>query len=146
MNYGFLDDYFDINYRRESQTSFLINITTAIAILLCCLGLFGLALFSIQRKIKEIGVRKVNGAKAFEIIAMVNKEFVTLVLTSFLIAIPVSSFFIFKWLDNFAIKTSFPWWSVLLTGISALGIALLTVSWQSWQAARLNPVKALRYE
>jgi putative ABC transport system permease protein len=146
MDYSFLDQQFEANYRSETQTATLISIMTFVAVLLCCLGLFGLALFSINRRTKEIGVRKVNGAKTFEIIFLVNKEFVIWILTAFVIAVPISSYFLMKWLENFAVKATFPWWAVLLTGIIAMAIALLTVSWQTWRAASRNPVESLRYE
>jgi putative ABC transport system permease protein len=146
MDYYFLDEQFNTNYAKETHIGFLINVMTLIAIFLCCMGLYGLALFNINSRIKEIGVRKVNGAKTFEIISLINKDFIIWILSAYLIAIPVSSYFILNWLDNFAQKTSFPWWTVLLTGVIAVGVALLTVSWQSFRAAARNPVKSLRYE
>jgi len=97
-------------------------------------------------KTKEIGIRRINGAKVSEIMRMLNKEFIIGVLLAFLIAVPVSIFIINKWIENFAYKTSMSWWIFGLAGIMALGIALLTVSWQSWRAATRNPVEALRYE
>jgi putative ABC transport system permease protein len=146
MSSFFLDELFDSTYQTEIQTTVLVNIMTVIAALLCCLGLFGLALFNINARIKEIGVRKINGARSFEIMFDINKEFITWILLSIVIAVPISSWFIMKWLNNFAVKTPFPWWAVLLTGITAMGIGFLTVSWHSWRAATRNPVEALRYE
>jgi putative ABC transport system permease protein len=99
-----------------------------------------------ERRTKEIGLRKVNGAKVAEVIFLLNKDFVKWVSIAFLIAIPIAWFIMHKWLENFAYKTGLSWWIFLLSGVLALGIALLTVSLQSWRAARRNPVEALRYE
>ena len=94
----------------------------------------------------KIEIRNVNGAKDFEILSMLNRNFVKSVLTSFVIATPILCYATNKWLESFAYKTSLSWWIFALAGIFALGIALLTVSWQSWKAATRNPVEALRYE
>jgi putative ABC transport system permease protein len=110
------------------------------------MGLLSLAIFTTKRRIKEIGIRKVNGAKVSEVMAMLNKDFVRWVIIAFLIATPVSWYAMNKWLESFAYKTELSWWIFALAGILALGIALLTVSWQSWKAATRNPVEALRYE
>jgi putative ABC transport system permease protein len=95
---------------------------------------------------KEIGVRKVNGATIGEVLRLLNKEFVIGVAIAFAIAAPVAYYAMHKWLENFAYKTELSWWIFALAGLLALGIALLTVSWQSWKAATRNPVEALRYE
>ena len=110
------------------------------------MGLFGLAAFFSERRTKEIGIRKVNGAVVAEILKMLNSEFIKWVVMSFIIAMPVSWYAMHKWLQTFAYKTELSWWIFALAGITALGIALLTVSWQSWRAATRNPVEALRYE
>jgi putative ABC transport system permease protein len=99
-----------------------------------------------ERRTKEIGLRKVNGAKVAEVIILLNKDFVKWVSIAFLIAIPIAWFIMHKWLENFAYKTGLSWWIFVLAGVIALVIALLTVSWQSWRAATRNPVEALRYE
>ncbi|HUX96646.1 MAG TPA: FtsX-like permease family protein [Bacteroidales bacterium] len=91
-------------------------------------------------------MRKLNGAKTGEVLYMLNKEFIMLVTISYLIATPIAWYSIHKWLQSFAYKTDLSWWIFALAGIIALGIALLTVSWQSWRAATKNPVEALRYE
>jgi len=127
----------------------LKNITIAfsiLAILISVLGILGMTVFSIDRKIKEIGIRKVNGATVSEILAMLNKDFVKWVAIAFVIATPIAYYAMHKWLENFAYKTELSWWIFALAGLLALGIALLTVSWQSWKAATRNPVEALRYE
>jgi putative ABC transport system permease protein len=110
------------------------------------MGLFGLAAFFSERRTKEIGIRKVNGAVVAEILKMLNSEFIKWVVMSFIISTPVSWYAMHKWLQTFAYKTELSWWIFILAGISALAIALLTVSWQSWRAATRNPVEALRYE
>jgi len=117
-----------------------------IAIIIACLGLFGLVLNSTQQRSKEIGIRKINGAKISEVLMMLNKDFVKWVVIAFVIATPIAWYAMHKWLENFAYKTSLSWWIFALAGLLALGIALLTVSWQSWRAATRNPVEALRYE
>jgi putative ABC transport system permease protein len=99
-----------------------------------------------ESRTKEIGVRKVNGAKVSEILTMLNKDFVKWVAIAFVIATPTAYYAMNKWLENFAYKTVLSWWIFALAGLAALGIALLTVSWQSWKAATRNPVEALRYE
>ena len=133
-------------YKSEFLQAKLLSVFTIIALLICSMGLFGLALIVTRQRIKEIGVRKVNGAKELEILTMLNRDFVKWVVIAFVIATPVAYFTMSKWLENFAYKTSLSWWIFALAGLLALGIALLTVSFQSWKAARGNPVEALRYE
>jgi putative ABC transport system permease protein len=105
-----------------------------------------MALFSARQRTKEIGIRKVNGAKAAEITIMLNKDTVKWIAIAFLIAIPSARFVMHRWLENFAYKTELSWWVFILAGLLTLAIALLTVSWQSWKAATRNPVESLRYE
>jgi putative ABC transport system permease protein len=133
-------------YKSELLQAKLLSVFTIIALFICSMGLFGLALIITQQRTKEIGVRKVNGAKVSEILTMLNKDFVIWVAIAFVLACPVAWFAMNKWLENFAYKTSLNWWIFALAGLLALGIALLTVSWQSWRAATRNPVEALRYE
>jgi putative ABC transport system permease protein len=116
------------------------------SILIACLGFFALAAFLSETRIKEIGIRKVNGARVFEILTLLNKDFIKWVIIAFVIATPIAYYALNKWLENFAYKTNLSWWIFALAGVLALGIALLTVSWQSWRAATRNPVEALRYE
>ncbi len=103
-------------------------------------------LITIQQRTKEIGIRKVNGAQISEVLMMLNKDFVKWVAIAFVIATPIAWYAMHKWLENFAYKTELSWWIFALAGLIALGISLLTVSWQSWKAATRNPVEALRYE
>ena len=146
FNYAFLDDKLESQYKAEQRQGSLFSFFTAIAIVLAVLGLFGLASFVAEQRTKEIGVRKVNGAKIREILAMLNIDFVMWVIIAFIIASPFAWFAMNKWLENFAYKTEISWWIFALSGVIALVIALITVSWQSWRAASRNPVEALRYE
>ncbi len=146
FDYFFLDKTFDAQYKVETRLGKLISILTLTAILIACMGLLGLVSFNTIQRIKEIGIRKVNGAKVSEILTMLNKDFVKWVVIAFVIATPVAYYAMNKWLENFAYKTNLSWWIFALAGLLALGIALLTVSFQSWKAATRNPVEALRYE
>ncbi len=133
-------------YRSDQQTFDLFSLFASVAIVIACLGLLGLSVYSTERRIKEIGVRKVNGATITDILLMLNKSFIQLVLISILIGAPIAYFTMSKWLKNFAYKTDIEWWMFAISGISALIIAVLTVSIQSAKAATQNPVKALKYE
>ena len=146
LNYFFYDNYYDQLYRKESLFGKVIFIFSAVAILIACMGLFGLAAFFSEKRTKEIGLRKVNGATIAEMMTMLNTKFLKWVLIAFLLATPIAWYAMHKWLQSFAYKTELSWWIFCLSGIIALVIALLTVSWQSWRAATRNPVDALRYE
>ena len=146
FSYTFLDEYFNSLYHKEDQQGKATAMFSLIAFIITCLGMLGQIMQVTINKTKEIGIRRINGAKVSEIMRMLNKEFIIGVLLAFLIAVPVSIFIMNKWIENFAYKTSMSWWIFGLAGIMALGIALLTVSWQSWRAATRNPVEALRYE
>ncbi|HPE77705.1 MAG TPA: ABC transporter permease [Draconibacterium sp.] len=146
FDYFFLDEFYSRQYKAESQFNLLFGFFSALAIFIASLGLFGLSYFTTIQKIKEIGIRKVNGAKIIEILAMLNKNFVKWMALAFFISVPLAYYAMHKWLENFAYKTTLSWWIFALAGLLALGIALLTVSWQSWRAATRNPVEALRYE
>lgn len=144
--YKFLSDRIAEYYKSEHKALNLFMLFAAITIFLCILGILGLSLSMNERRTKEIGLRKVNGAKVAEVIFLLNKDFVKWVAAAFLIAIPIAWFIMHKWLENFAYKTGLSWWIFFLAGFLALGIALLTVSLQSRRAAMRNPVEALRYE
>ncbi len=146
FNYFFLDDYFNRQYRSDKKFGMLFLIFSVLAIFIACLGLLGLSAYSTAQRTKEIGIRKVNGAKISEVLTMLNKDFIRWVIVAFCIAVPVSFYTMKKWLESFAYRTELSWWIFALAGFLALGIALLTVSWQSWKAATRNPVEALRYE
>lgn len=146
IRYFFLRDYFNDQYQDDYRFAQFFQLFSFLAILIACMGLLSLSAFTISRRTKEIGVRRVNGARIGEILILLNKDFVKWVFLAFLIATPVSWFTMHLWLKNFAYRTELSWWIFALAGLIALGIALLTVSWQSWKAATRNPVEALRYE
>jgi putative ABC transport system permease protein len=146
FEYSFLDEDIQKQYAEENILQKISNSFTLLAILISCLGLFGLAMFTAQQRIKEIGVRKVLGASVGGIATMLSKDFLKLVFISILIASPVAWWAINKWLQDFAYKTSISWWVFVLAGVLALLIALLTVSFQAIRAAIANPVKSLRTE
>jgi putative ABC transport system permease protein len=146
FDYFFYDNYYDQLYRKESQFGKVISIFSAIAIVIACMGLFALAAFFSEKRTKEIGIRKVNGATIAEMMTMLNANYIKWVFIAFLIATPIAFYAMHKWLQSFAYKTKLSWWIFCLAGITALVIALITVSWQSWRAATKNPVEALRYE
>jgi putative ABC transport system permease protein len=146
LEYKFLDQTYTALYARETQFQRFLLYTTLISLVLSCLGLVGLTFFVMEQRTKEIGVRKVNGAGVSEVLAMLNRDFVKWVAIAFVIATPITYYAMNKWLESFAYKTELSWWIFAMAGLLALGIALLTVSWQSWKAATRNPVEALRYE
>ena len=146
FNVSFLDDVLAANYESLKAQQKIISFFSLLATLIACIGLFGLTVFTTRRRIKEIGVRKVNGAKITEVMILLNNDFIKWVAIAFVVSTPIAWFTMHKWLENFAYKTSLSWWIFALAGLLALGIALLTVSWQSWKAATKNPVEALRYE
>lgn len=146
FNYQFYDDLIAQQYSKEQKLADSISIIAGLALFLCCLGLLGLVINMVENRVKEIGIRKVNGAKIAEVMTMLNKDFVKWVVIAFILATPISWYAMNKWLENFAYKTTPSWWIFALAGVLALGIALITVSWQSWRAASKNPVEALRYE
>jgi putative ABC transport system permease protein len=133
-------------YKKEEQLAKMVSTFAILAIVISCLGIFGQAILSTSNRIKEIGIRKVNGAESKEIVNLINREFLRWVLLSLFIAIPFALIITSRWLENFAYKTSLSWWIFALAGVLTLVVALLTVSWQSWRAATRNPVEALRYE
>jgi putative ABC transport system permease protein len=143
---SFLDQAVENMYQSELQFRRTFSLFAGCAIVICCMGILAMSMFACQRRIKEIGIRKVNGARVSEVLAMLNRDFVKWVAIAFVIATPIAWYAMNKWLENFAYKTDLSWWIFALAGFLALGIALLTVSWQSWRAATRNPVEALRYE
>ncbi|MBK6285405.1 MAG: ABC transporter permease [Draconibacterium sp.] len=146
FQYNFVDQKFDDFYKSEKRWASIIIWAGGISIFLACMGLIGLISLAVVNRSIEIGVRKVNGARVSEVITMLNSDFVKWVAIGFVIATPIAYYAMNKWLENFAYKTELSWWIFALAGVLALGIALLTVSWQSWKAATRNPVEALRYE
>jgi putative ABC transport system permease protein len=146
FDYSFLDKDFQENYDAENKLSAIVGDFTIIAILISCLGLFGLATFSAEQRIKEIGVRKVLGASVSSIVALLSTDFLKLVSIAIIIASPLAWFIMKKWLQSFAYRTHISWTVFLITALVALLIALLTISVQAIRAAVANPVKSLRTE
>ncbi len=146
FEYEFLDKTYGQLYKSEEELQQIFTSFSVIAIIIACLGLFGLVLNSTQQRLKEISIRKINGAKISEVMIMLNKDFIKWIVIAFIIACPIALYAMHKWLNNFAYKTELSFWVFAFAGLLALGIAFLTVSWQSWRAATRNPVEALRYE
>ncbi|RAK02838.1 putative ABC transport system permease protein [Larkinella arboricola] len=146
FNYSFLEDSFDSMYRAEQRVGQIVLTFSVLAILIACLGLFGLAAFMAEQRTKEIGVRKVLGASATSIVGLLSKDFLKLVLIAILIATPIAWYGMNQWLEDFAYKIDVPWWVFAVAGVVAVVIAFVTVSFQSIKAALTNPVKSLRAE
>jgi len=146
FSYHFLDQRYEALYNDDKRVAAMVKVFSLLAVFVACLGLFGQSVLAAENRIKEIGIRKVNGARISEILTMLNRDFIKWVAIAFVVACPIAFFGMNKWLENFAYKTTLSWWIFALAGFLALGIALLTVSWQSWRAATRNPVEALRYE
>ncbi len=146
IDFHFLDDDYDKLYWTEIRMGKIFGYFSLLAIIISCLGLIGLSSFMTERRTKEIGIRKINGGKSFEIFSLLSREYILWVMISIIIACPIAWYAMHKWLQNFAYRINVSWWIFALAGLLALTIALLTVSWQSLRAATRNPVDALRYE
>lgn len=146
FDYQFMDDNFDAMYRKEIQAGRLFSAFAAVAVLLSCLGLFGLAVFTAERRTKEIGIRKVLGASVQNISMLITREFAWLVLTANLIAWPIAWYVTHLWMQEFAFRTDISWWIFAASGIASLTLALLTVSSQAIRAAMISPIKSLKVE
>ena len=144
--YTFMDEAYNRKFASEEQVGELINAFALLTIFISCLGLFGLATYTAERRTKEIGVRKVLGADVASIVLMLSREYVYLVLAASLIASPVAWYFLHQWLQNYTYRIDIPWWIFIASGAAALAVALLTVSVQSIKAALMNPVKSFRSE
>ena len=143
---SYLSDRIEEFYTGEKDQGKIIGAFSLLAMVLSVMGLFGIAMITISRRTKEIGIRKVNGAAIPEVVYLLNTGFLKWVFISIVISVPASVYLMSKWLDRFAYKTELSWWIYVIAAASALLIAILTVSWHSWRAAAGNPVKALRYE
>ncbi len=146
FSYYFLDDSFNNSYEAEQRLGQIFMAFTVLSILIACLGLFGLATFNAQKRVKEIGVRKVLGASVGQITYRLSADFLKLVGIAILVALPLGWFAMDRWLEDFAFRINIPWWALLSAAMLAIIIALITVSWQSIKAAMANPVKSLRTE
>jgi putative ABC transport system permease protein len=141
-----MDEFFDRQYRSEVRFGKLFFNFSLLAIFISCLGLLGLASYSTMQRTKEIGIRKVMGASVSGIVNLLSKDFLKLVAVSFVIAAPLSWYFMQKWLEHFAYRTGISWWVFVLAGVLALLVAVFTISFQAIKAALMNPVKSLRAE
>jgi ABC-type antimicrobial peptide transport system permease subunit len=144
--YRFLDDKIDSFYKQENQLAQLYKIFAGIAIFLSCLGLYGLASFMAVQRIKEVGIRKVLGASAGNIVYLFSKEFILLISIAFVIATPIAWYYMHQWLQDYAYRIQITWWLFAAGGLVAIIIALATISFQAIKAAGANPVNTLRTE
>jgi ABC-type antimicrobial peptide transport system permease subunit len=146
FEYKFTNEDYAQKFANEERIGKLAGFFTILAIFISCMGLFGMASFMAEQRIKEIGVRKVLGASVFSLWRLMSKDFVLLVVISLLIAIPTAYYFMFGWLQGYRYRAELSWWIFAATGMGAIVITLLTVSYQSVKAALMNPVKSLKTE
>jgi ABC-type antimicrobial peptide transport system permease subunit len=146
FEYHFTDEEYAKKFDNEERIGELANIFAVLAIFISCLGLFGLTSFVAEQRKKEIGVRKVLGASVFNVWNLLSKDFVMLVIISFLIASPLAYYFMHNWLQNYTYRTPLSWWIFVAAGVGALIITIIVVSFQAIKAAIANPVESLRTE
>jgi ABC-type antimicrobial peptide transport system permease subunit len=146
FEYQFVDEEYAKKFGDEERIGKLASSFATLAIFISCLGLFGMASFMAEQRVKEIGVRKVLGASVFNLWGMLSKDFVILICISLLIASPIAYYFMHNWLQNYQYRSDVAWWIFVMTGVGAMAITLLTISYQSIKAALANPVKSLRSE
>jgi putative ABC transport system permease protein len=145
-NYRFYDETLALLYEKDRRTKMLVNVALGLSIFISCIGLFGLTLFTVEKRAKEISIRKVLGASVANVLTLLCREVVGLVGIAFLVASPIAELMMGKWLQGFAYRIAIGWWMFVLAGLSAAGVALITVSLQAVRAATANPVKQLRTE
>lgn len=146
FEYSFLSDNFQKMYEKEAKTSRIIKYISFMALFIACIGLFGLVLFTIDRRVKEIGLRKIAGASSGTIMLLFNMEFIKRIIISFIVSCPVIIYFMQKWLDNFAFRIRINWWMIALAGLIPLSMSIILVSWLTWYASTRNPAECLRHE
>jgi putative ABC transport system permease protein len=146
FEYQFLDEKLASAYAQEQKSATVVKIASALSIFIACMGLFGLATLTVTRRTKEIGIRKVLGANAIQLVRLLSKDFLLLVVIAALIAFPVAWWAMQSWLADFAYRTTIEWWVFLVAGIVSVMIALITISFQAIKAATANPVESLRTE
>jgi ABC-type antimicrobial peptide transport system permease subunit len=146
FSYGFVDEAISRHYLAEQQMNKLFALFALLSVLISCLGLFGLAAYTAERRTKEIGIRKILGASVQEVFRLLAKEFLLLVIISCIIAFPVAWWFMDNWLKDYVYRTTIQWWMFLSSGLAAVLIALIAVSFQSIKAAIANPVESLKTE
>jgi len=146
FEYSFLSDDFQKLYEKETMTLKIFTYVSIMSLFISCIGLFGLVLFTIDRRIKEIGIRKVAGSTSFGIIVMLNMEFIKWILVSFIISCPVIIYLMHRWLENFAYRIELKWWIFASAGMITIITSLLIVSWHTWNTASKNPAECLKHE
>lgn len=146
LDYSFMDDDINNQYNTERGFKSVFMIFSTISVIIACLGLFGLATFAAQQRIKEIGIRKVLGASLFTLLKLTSKDFIVLIIIAFLVAIPVAWWGMDSWLQGFAYRIDISWWMFIVSGVLAIFIALITVSYQSMKTAMDNPINSLKEE
>jgi len=146
FEFSYLDQAYDNMYQNEARAGDIVTWGMAIAMFITIIGLFAMARYTTERRTKEIGVRMVNGAELKDILVLLNKDFMKWVLLACVLALPVGWRIMDGWLESFAYRTSLSWWILVTSALAALLVAILTVSWQSYIAAKKNPVESLRYE
>jgi len=146
LDYKFLDQHFEELYKSDKQVSEVVGILASLAIVISCLGLFGLASFAAEKRIREIGIRKVLGASVQSIVGMLSRDFVKLVIIANIIAWPLAWFALYNWLQSFAFRIEIRWWIFVMAGLASLIIALFTVCFQAVKASLANPVKSLKMD
>ena len=146
FSYHFLDESFNNMYRAEQKVGRVAIVFAVLAVIIACLGLFGLTTYMAEQRTKEIGVRKVLGATVNNIIMMLSKDFLVLIIIAALIAFPFAWWAMYKWLEDFEYRVSVGWWIFVVSGMVAVLVALFTISFQAVKAALSNPVKSLRTE
>ena len=146
LEINYVEDQVRGLYKGEQGLTKVLTLFSLLTVMIIVIGVITLSVFNLNRRRKEIGIRKVNGATSGEILVMLNMQYARYALVSFLLALPLSWFFMQKWLTNYAYKTSIDWWIFLSAGLISLLVALLTTSWKGWQVARKNPVESLRLE
>ena len=146
LDYQFYDEWFNQMYSKDQRFGEAIGMFGSLAITISCLGILGLAIFASERRAKEIGIRKVHGASVRDLMILLNKDFLKWIGVAFILACPIGWYAMNKWLQGFAYRTQISWWIFVVSGVGALIIAFLAVSWQTWRTATANPVESLRYE
>jgi putative ABC transport system permease protein len=146
FHYTFLDETFNKQYEKDARTATVIGSFAIVAVLIACLGLFGLSTFMAARRTKEIGIRKAMGSSDRSVFNLLLMEFIKWVTLSVIVACPLAWIIMDRWLQNFAYRSRIGAWIFILAIVLAFGISFLTVAWQSWKTAHTNPVEALRYE
>ena len=146
IQYNFVDEALGLNYRRDDQAHALISLFAFLSLMISLMGLFGLSAFAVERRTKETGIRKVNGAMPADIFYVLSRQFGLWILISSAIAFPASWYAMHRWLQHFAYRTDISWWIFPMALIIAFTVAGITIAWQTYRAATRNPVEALRYE